>query len=231
MAPGESTTPDRRDLPTTLRLGDAAVTFRSAVQADRAGLLALGARQSGTDLLYMERDLTSPADVGDWLDEVRAGRATTVLACDADGDVLGYASLTRGAQRWTRHVGDLRMLVDRAARRRGIGRALLAIVFDIAHAEGTSKLIAQVPPTQAEARALFVRLGFQEEAVLRHHVQDVRGQRHDVLQLSLDVEAEPMTRCEECGRPAPSRLALAGQQLCWRCYELRAREIGGQGGG
>ncbi|MEE9278434.1 MAG: GNAT family N-acetyltransferase, partial [Dehalococcoidia bacterium] len=162
-----------------------------------------------------------------WTRDIEAGTVTTVLAATPDGVVLGYATLDRGDLRWTRHVAEIRVLVDAAARDRGLGRMLLQIAFDMALAAGVEKVMARMTPDQVSARALFEGLGFESEAVLRNHVRDAQGRKHDLVVLSFDTERQDLAPCDVCGGLAITRLSLEGSQLCWSCYELAASEIGG----
>ena len=46
------------------------------------------------------------------------------------------------------------------------------------------------------------------------------------LQSRRDLEHTTGPPCQGCGQLAPSRLTLAGEELCWACYDLRYAEIG-----
>jgi len=47
---------------------------------------------------------------------------------------------------------------------------------------------------QEGARALFHELGFQNEALLKDHIKDRNGLRHDLLLMACDVETFLSTR-------------------------------------
>ena len=126
-----------------------------------------------------------------------------------------------------RHVAELRVVVGPSARGIGIGRLLLELVFEIALAEGVTKLIARMTPIQTVALTLFKRLGFEQEAVLRDHAMGANGLTHDLLVLSFHTRLHPEQRCDACGIPVLAALALDRSRLCSQCYELRYQELGG----
>jgi RimJ/RimL family protein N-acetyltransferase len=48
-------------------------------------------------------------------------------------------------------------------------------------------MVAQMTLDQQQAIAIFEHLGFKAEALLRDHVKDRTGEKHDLLVLSHDV--------------------------------------------
>ena len=53
---------------------------------------------------------------------------------------------------------------------------------------GAAKLVAYMTPDQRGAITLFEEAGFRAEALLRDHVRDRDGRKHDLVVLSHDVE-------------------------------------------
>ncbi|MGE4481279.1 GNAT family N-acetyltransferase [Acidocella sp.] len=95
---------------------------------------------------------------------------TSLLACAADGTVLGEASLTREANPRRSYAAMLGLMVDEEARRRGTGRALLTALLDLAdNWLNLQKLELEVFANNHPAIALYRSLGFEVEATMRHH--------------------------------------------------------------
>jgi len=180
------------------------------------------------DLLFLERDITQPQVVDRWIEDVAAGKLMTIVAWRG-AEVVGYATFDRGTARWTRHVAELRVVVAESMRKRGLGRLLLELVFEMALDEGVRKVIARMPPTQTRAQDLFQRLGFEQEAVLRDNAMDANGLTHDLLVLSFHDRHRDDNRCGSCGVPVLTALSLDGMRLCSHCYETRYEELGGGG--
>jgi L-amino acid N-acyltransferase YncA len=85
----------------------------------------------------------------------------TVVAVDADGTVLGSAKLTPNQLGPGDHVANASFMVDPAAGRRGVGRALGAYVLERARADGYRAMqFNAVVATNTRAVDLWRSLGF-----------------------------------------------------------------------
>ena len=175
-------------LPRTVKTRDGGeATLRSLARADRAAMQAFTGALSEHDLLFLRRDITDDAVLDGWLDEVERGRTISVIA-ESGGRVLGYGSLSLAIANWSQHVGEIRVLVGKDARGKGLGRVLTEAVFAQALDKGIEKIVAQMTIDQKGAIATFEELGFKAEALLRDHVKDRAGQKHDLLVYSHDVQ-------------------------------------------
>ncbi len=212
-----------RQLPVDLNLGGRSIRLRTLEAGDETALLEFGRRQPDDDLLFLERDITDADEVAAWTEDTLEGRIRSFVAFDA-GQALGYATIERGHLRWTRHVAEIRVMVDVSVRRLGLGHVLLGIAFEGALADEVAKIVAQMTPIQAGARKLFEGLGFVEDAVLHNHVESIDGARHDLVVMRFDTAQRQV--CQSCGQPVLTLIPLAGRELCWSCYELEDVELG-----
>ena len=89
----------------------------------------------------------------------------------------------------------------RTVRGQGVGRALSQETFALALGAGLEKLSVQMTVDQQAAITLFESLGFKAEALLRDHVRDVNGKKHDIVVLGHNV-AQVRAQMEAYG---PSR--------------------------
>ena len=158
----------KHDFPMRFVLQGRTVVLRPLTTEDREPMVRFARCLPEDDLLFLQRDITLPAEVDQWIAEAEEGSLVTIVAWQ-DDNVLGYATCDRGNVRWTRHVAELRVVVAEAARDIGIGRLLLELVFEMALDGGVTKIIARMTPDQTGARSLFKRLGFEDEVVLRDH--------------------------------------------------------------
>jgi L-amino acid N-acyltransferase YncA len=173
--------------PKQIRLRDGKLAeLRLMKPSDRDAILRFASQLSEGDLLFLRTDITDPAVVDGWIENLRKGTTITILA-ELDGELGAYASLHQDQARWTRRVGEIR--VNAAARYRGVGlgRALVSEVFEVGKARGIKKLVAMMTPEQKGARTAVERLGFQVEALLADWVEDRRGQPHDLLVMTFDL--------------------------------------------
>ena len=218
----------RNVFPKSFRVGDRSVILRPLEATDREALITFARGLPEDDLLFLQRDITQPAEVDWWIREAAEGNLVTIVACQ-DGAIAGYATFESGRLRWTRHVAELRVVVATPARGLGLGGLMLELVFEMALAGGVTKLIARMTPSQTGAQDLFKRLGFEEEAVLRDHAVGANGIAHDLLVLSFRPRLHKERCCSSCGAAVLNYLPLEGRQLCLGCYELRYQELGGEG--
>lgn len=172
--------------PLTIIVGNAAITLRLMNQADREAILAFARSLPAHDLLFLRRDITQEPAVDEWLHEIASGRTVSILAV-AEGGVAGYASVYRSELPWSAHVAELRVTVGPALRGKGLGRRLTGEAFACALTMGIEKMVAQMTFDQTNAIAVFEGLGFRPEAILRDHVKDAEGKKHDLLILSHEV--------------------------------------------
>jgi L-amino acid N-acyltransferase YncA len=206
-------------------LAGRSVVLRPLAAEDLQPMIAFAAALSDDDVLFLERDISDPAEVEAWIKDTLEGRVVTLVAWEDDA-VIGYATFNRGHVRWTNHVAELRLVVAQSARGIGIGRLLLELAFEMVLDLGVTKVMARMTPEQTGARKLFQRLGFAEEAVLRDHAIDANGLTHDLLVLCFHIAAHRGQCCEVCKIPVLEALFLDGSRLCSNCYESRYNELG-----
>ncbi len=178
---------DALELPCILRLKNRNVATLSLVgPTDGGGLLEFYRGMPPEDRLLLMDDVTT----ADWLDRFLAklacGEAISVIG-RVDGKIRGEGTLHRTLHGWSRHVGEIRLSVDRLARGQGLGLALARQIVKIATDAGIDKLIAQMVEGQPAAKRTFEKLGFHKEAELPGHVTDVHGKRRDLLIYADDV--------------------------------------------
>lgn len=176
----------RRTYPWTTSVDGVRLTFRLMEPSDREAILEFARSLPNDDLIFLRTDITEPKTVDAWINYIKAGRTISVIAEDG-AKMAGYASIHLNDALWTRHVGELRVLVGRDHRGIGLGKRLTNEAFAIAKDLGLKKITAQMPTEQRGARGVFERLGFRPEALLADHVMSRDGQTHDLLIMSYDV--------------------------------------------
>ena len=176
----------RRTYPWTTSVDGVRLTFRLMEPSDRDAILAFARALPNDDLIFLRSDITEAPAVDAWMSYIKTGRTISVVA-EADGKIAGYASIHLNEALWTRHVGELRVLVGREQRGIGLGKRLTNEAFAIAKDLGLKKITAQMPTEQRGARQVFERLGFRPEALLADHVMSRDGHTHDLLIMSYDV--------------------------------------------
>lgn len=175
--------------PVTWNLADGReVDLHRLTQANRSAFLQFTRSLPHDDLLFLREDLASSAVVDSLIRNVADGIDFALVAeSRSNHEVVGYASLHGEPMRWTRNVGEVRVIVAGDYRGSGLGGRLVRDVIDAAPNFGSRKITAQMTVDQSGARAAFERLGFEEEATLRGWVTDRRGLPRDLLIMALDL--------------------------------------------
>ena len=158
--------------------------IRRIEPADRAALEGFLDSIPDADRTFLKEDVADPDVVAAW---ARPGDARAI-AVDDDA-VLGYVAVIP-LHGWSRHVGEVRIVVDPARRGRGVGRALARHAVVEATGLGLAKLVVEVIADQEPLIAMFRALGFEPEALLVDHVRDRDGALRDLLVLAHAVDHE-----------------------------------------
>jgi RimJ/RimL family protein N-acetyltransferase len=154
--------------------------------SDRQEVIDFARGLNEEDLMFLRSDITQESTVDNWMNYLKNGRTISIVA-ETDGRIAGYSSIHLNEATWTRHVGELRVLVGRDFRGLGLGKRLTNEAFAMAKDLGLRKITAQMSTDQRSARGVFEHLGFRPEALLADHVMTRDGQTRDLLIMSYDV--------------------------------------------
>ena len=175
------------------------IEFRLMRRADESAVLDFAKKLPTHDLLFLPRNISEPKVLSAWINEIERGAITSVLGLK-EGRVVGCGTVVRDPHSWSPHVGELRMVVSTDVRGQGVGRALSQETFLLALGAGLEKLSVQMTVDQRAAIALFESLGFKAEALLRDHVRDLDGKKHDIVVLGHNI-AQFSAQLEAFGLP------------------------------
>jgi ribosomal protein S18 acetylase RimI-like enzyme len=134
------------------------VRVEECTQVDEQLVEAMGS-------LIPQLSSSSPPPTREQLDEIVDGEATHLLVArddDADGAILGAMTLVvfripTGVRAWIEDV-----VVDGAARGRGVGEALNRTALDLAAQRGARTVDLTSRPSREAANRLYQRIGFVE---------------------------------------------------------------------
>jgi len=174
----------KRTYPWTDTFDGLRTTFRLMTRDDRDAVVAFATQQPESDRVFLRINITDPAVVDEWLDNIERGRTVTVFA-ESEHGLIGYASLHHNEMLWTSHMAEIRVLVDHATRGKGIAHRLVGELLHIARAMRLERLICQVPADQDRVRHMFESLGFQPEAILPDWIRTPDGALRDLMILSM----------------------------------------------
>jgi RimJ/RimL family protein N-acetyltransferase len=190
---------DIRSYPLHITTDAGHIEFRMMGPDDEALVLEFAQKLPVHDLLFLPRNISEPKVLAAWIKEIERGSIISLLAVKS-GHVVGCGTIVRDPHSWSPHVGEIRNVVAPDLRGQGVGRALSQETFALALSVGLEKLLVQMTVDQTGAIAIFEGLGFKAEALLRDHVRDLAGKKHDIVVLAHNV-AQVRAQLEAYGLP------------------------------
>jgi RimJ/RimL family protein N-acetyltransferase len=159
------------------------VLLRPMTEDDTDRLAALFERAAPEDLERFRSDPTDRNVVRAWAEQLDLSRIFPIMVV-VNERIIGDVTIHFGSK-FQRHLGWLRLFLDREYRRRGIGTLMIRATIDVARRAGLHQLIALVPTDQPQVVKAFENLGFQREFVHRDYAMLQDGRTLDVADLVL----------------------------------------------
>jgi ribosomal-protein-alanine N-acetyltransferase len=124
-----------------------------------------------------------PWSRANFVDSLAAGYTSWTL--DGPGDeLIGYCIAMRGVDEM--HL--LNITIAPPARRRGHARRMLGELVLLCRSEGARRLWLEVRESNADARATYVRLGFEHVGIRKGYYPAPEGRREDAVVMSLVLD-------------------------------------------
>jgi GNAT superfamily N-acetyltransferase len=139
--------------------------------------------------MFIKHRVTDRAVIRDWCQNIDYGRNLALLAVSGNR-VIGDATLHQQLGGWRRHIGRVSVLVHPDFRGRGLARALINELTELASQAGLSKLEAEFIGEQTVGMRLFEHLGFTPLVRLPGYVKDMQAVDHDYIMLGLDLKTD-----------------------------------------
>ncbi len=136
--------------------------------------------------MFIKHRVTEPAVIHEWCQSIDYGRNLPLLAL-ADGLVIGDVTLHQQLGGWKRHVGRVSVLVHPKYRGRGLARAMVLEIIDLARQLGLEKVEAEFIADQEQAIKVFAMIGFSQLVRLPEYVKDMQAISHDYILMGLDL--------------------------------------------
>ena len=127
--------------------------------------------------------------IRDWCKNIDFGRNLPLVGL-IDHKIVGVATLHQQLGGWKRHIGRVSVLVHPEFRGRGLARALIAEIVDIARRAGLEKVEAEFIGEQEAAIKMFALLGFSQLVRLEDYVRDMQAVSHDYILMGLELKTD-----------------------------------------
>jgi len=153
------------------------LVVRQAAAADAAAIAGIYNQGIADRVATFETRPRDAAEVAGWLGHVRY----PLLVATAEGAVLGWVRAYPYRERdCYAGIAEFSVYVDRTARGRGVGDALMRSFVPACERVGLWKLLSRIFPENAGSRALCMRHDFREVGVYRRHAR-LDGEWRDVV--------------------------------------------------
>ena len=139
--------------------------------------------------MFIKHRVTEPSVIRDWCQNIDLGRNLPLLA-SMDGKIVGAATLHQQLGGWKRHIGRVSVLVLPQYRGRGLARALVNEIAEVARGVGLEKVEAEFIGGQEAAVKMFALLGFSNLVRLEDYVKDMQGISHDYILMGLELKTD-----------------------------------------
>jgi ribosomal protein S18 acetylase RimI-like enzyme len=139
--------------------------------------------------MFIKHRVTQPEIVRNWCQNIDLGRNFPLLALDG-ARIVGDATLHQQLGGWKRHIGRVSVLVHPGYRGRGLAKALVTQILEIARRSGLEKVEAEFIGDQEAAIRVFSLLGFTQLLRLPEYVKDMQTVTHDYVLMGLDLETD-----------------------------------------
>lgn len=165
------------------------VKLRPLKRSDEIEFHALFQTIPEQERMFIKHRVMDIAVIREWCETIDLGRNLPLLAVDGN-KILGVATLHQHLGGWKRHVGRVSVLVQPAVRGRGIARALIHEIVEIARNTGLEKVEAEFIAEQKAAIHMFAMLGFSELVRFDDYVKDMQAITHDYVLMNLDLTTD-----------------------------------------
>ena len=163
------------------------VTIRRLTANDIDRLMEFYGSLPEEDRKYLKFDVTDRKVVAKRLRRVENGDDIRVAAIHG-GVIVASGALELSGEAWSKHQGEIRVIIARPFQRRGLGTIMIRELYFIAVQNQLTTVVARMMRPQAGALKIFRRLGFREDSLLPDFVKDIGGDSQDLIVMSCEVK-------------------------------------------
>ncbi len=139
------------------------------------------------DRKYLKFDVTDRKVVAKRLLRVENGDDIRIIAIHG-GVVVASGALELSGEAWSKHQGEIRVIIARPFQHRGLGMIMIRELYFIAVQNNLKTIVAKMMRPQVGAQKIFRSLGFREESLMPDFVKDIKGESQDLIVMTCDVK-------------------------------------------
>jgi ribosomal protein S18 acetylase RimI-like enzyme len=139
--------------------------------------------------MFIKHRVTEEAVIREWCQNIDLQRNLPLLGM-LENKIAGVATLHQQLGGWKRHIGRVSVLVLPKYRGRGLARALVTEIVQIARQAGLERVEAEFIGEQEAAIKMFAMLGFSNLLRFEDYVKDMQAVTHDYILMGLKLKTE-----------------------------------------
>ncbi|MBI5387274.1 MAG: GNAT family N-acetyltransferase [Verrucomicrobia bacterium] len=139
--------------------------------------------------LFIKHRVSDPKVIRNWCKKIDLGRILPLLAIK-DKKIIGDCSLHQSLGGWKRHIGRISVLIHPQFRGRGLARAMVQDLMEIARGIGLEKMEAEFLGDQEAAMKMFGLMGFRQIVRVPDYVKDMQAVTHDYVLMGVDLKTD-----------------------------------------
>lgn len=163
------------------------VTIRKLMMEDLDLLMEFFLALPMEDRKYLKFDVTDRKAVQRRLRRVESGDDIRVVAVHG-GLIIASGVLELSGEAWSKHQGEIRLIVARPFQQRGLGAIMIRELYFIAVQNNLQTIVAKMMRPQVGAQKIFRRLGFRDDSLMPDFVKDIKGGSQDLIVMTCDVK-------------------------------------------
>ena len=163
--------------------------FRPLRKDDEKGFYEFFQGVPEPERMFIKHRVSDQKVIREWCQNIDLGKTFPLLAL-VESKIAGDATLHQQLGGWKRHIGRVSVLVRPEFRGRGLARALVSEIVNLARNVGLDKVEAEFIGEQDAAMKMFAMLGFSNLVRLEDYVKDMQAISHDYVLMGLDLKTD-----------------------------------------
>jgi len=163
------------------------VTIRRLVASEIDRLMEFYGSLPEEDRKYLKFDVTDRKVVAKRLRRIESGDDIRIVAVHG-GVIVASGALELSGESWSKHQGEIRVIIARPFQHRGLGTIMIRELYFIAVQNQLTTVVARMMRPQVGAQKVFRRLGFRDETMFPDFVKDLRGDSQDLIVMTCNVK-------------------------------------------
>ncbi len=139
------------------------------------------------DRKYLKFDVTDRKAVQRRLRRTESGDDIRIVAVHG-GLIIASGALELSGEAWSKHQGEIRLIVARPFQQRGLGAIMIRELYFIAVQNNLETIVAKMMRPQVGAQKILRRLGFRDDSLMPDFVKDIKGESQDLIVMTCDVK-------------------------------------------